>query len=70
MHIWHVVLYFLDGKASLWEGGHRVPAFVFWPGKVRPLRVSDEIVSSADIFPTFASLAGIPVPKDRIIDGT
>jgi len=51
-------------KAQLWEGGIRVPFFMAWPGRIEPGRVSDQIVSTLDLFPTFARLAGARTPDD------
>ena len=36
------------GKFTLWEGGIRVPAFVRWPGKIKPGTVSDQMVITMD----------------------
>lgn len=56
-------------KFDTYEGGQRVPA-VFWaPNKIKQGVVSDEIVSSLDIFPTIAKYAGISMPKGRVFDG-
>jgi len=57
------------GKGSCYEGGHRVPCIVRWPGKVPAGRVSDAIFSTLDFMPTFANLTGFEVPDDRTIDG-
>jgi arylsulfatase len=51
------------------EGSIRTPMMVRWPGRVPENRVSNEIVSISDIFPTLASIAGGEVPDDREIDG-
>lgn len=58
-------------KGSTWEGGVRVPGIVRWPGRVPAGRTSDAIVSTLDVLPTFAALAGVEdaVPTDRVIDG-
>lgn len=56
-------------KASTWEGGVRVPAIVWGPGLIKGGRVSAEIVSTLDVLPTFASLAGTAVKTYRRIDG-
>lgn len=45
-------------KASLFEGGHRVPAVIRYPGKIAPGGVSDATVMSMDFLPTFVDLAG------------
>ncbi|MDC0262332.1 sulfatase [Planctomycetaceae bacterium] len=51
------------------EGGMRVPCIVRWPGKIAPGTVSDELCSTIDMLPTFATLADADFPEDRIIDG-
>lgn len=55
-------------KRSAYEGGMRVPGIVWGPGLVPGGRVSDGIVSSTDLFATFAYLAGVRVPDDRVLD--
>ncbi|MBN2241075.1 MAG: sulfatase [Acidobacteria bacterium] len=57
-----------DGKGSTWEGGMREPAIFWWPGRVQP-RVVADLGSTMDIYTTVCSLAGAPVPDDRIVDG-
>ena len=44
------------GKRDLYEGGHRVPFIVRWPTRVKPGRMSSEIVSQTDLLATFADL--------------
>jgi len=57
------------GKVSTWEGGVRVPA-VFWaPGRIKAGSVCGRLASTLDVLPTFAALAGAEVPADRVIDG-
>jgi len=51
-------------KAQLWEGGIRVPFFIVWPGTIEPGRVSGEVVSTLDLFPTLAGLAGAQKPDN------
>jgi arylsulfatase A-like enzyme len=46
-----------------------VPFLARWPGRIEPGRVCDELVSSLDLYPTFARLAGTEVPLGREIDG-
>jgi arylsulfatase len=50
------------------EGSLRVPGMIKWPGKIAP-RVSNEMVSIHDFFPTLARVIGAPTPTDRPIDG-
>ncbi|MBL8799783.1 MAG: sulfatase [Planctomycetia bacterium] len=56
-------------KASLYEGGYRVPCLMRWPGKIPAKRVCDEIAATIDVLPTLAKLVGGAVPTDRPIDG-
>lgn len=56
------------GKGSVYEGGIRVPYVVRWKGHLQPARYG-EAVSSLDIFPTAAAVAGGQLPTDRHIDG-
>jgi arylsulfatase A len=58
-----------DGKGSTWEGGMRVPAIAWWPGKVRAGVVQREVATTMDLFVTFAKLGGGSAPTDRPIDG-
>lgn len=43
-------------KADIWEGGHRVPLIVTWPGKVQSSTISNEVVSLVDLFATTAEI--------------
>lgn len=56
-------------KGSSWEGGVRVPAVLWGPGRVPAGRESGAIVSTLDVMPTLAALAGAVSPQDRILDG-
>ncbi|EDQ92898.1 uncharacterized protein MONBRDRAFT_13963, partial [Monosiga brevicollis MX1] len=58
-----------DGKASMWEGGFKVPALAHWPGMIKGNQVSHELTSTADIYPTLMHFAGVPLPSDRVYDG-
>uniref|UniRef100_A0A8C3M063 Arylsulfatase G n=1 Tax=Chrysolophus pictus TaxID=9089 RepID=A0A8C3M063_CHRPC len=57
-------------KQTTWEGGHRVPALVYWPGHVPAERSSCAMLSTLDIFPTLVALAGATLPPNRRFDGT
>jgi arylsulfatase A len=45
-------------KRDLYEGGIRVPAIAWWPGKIKPGTDSDLTSAFWDVFPTFAELTG------------
>ncbi|MDP3072532.1 MAG: sulfatase-like hydrolase/transferase [Opitutaceae bacterium] len=51
-----------DLKFTLYEGGIRVPFIARWPGRITRGGVSDLVSDFADMFPTFAELAGAAVP--------
>ena len=57
------------GKYTTFEGGHRVPGIFHWPGTIPAEQVSDTTISSMDLFPLFAGVAGAALPTDRKIDG-
>jgi arylsulfatase A-like enzyme len=45
-------------KGTYFEGGIRVPFFVYWPGVIEPGQTTDEPVIGVDIYPTFVEIAG------------
>ena len=53
-------------KGSMLEGGALVPLIVNWPGTTPAGQVSRNLVDSTDFLPTFAELAGAPLPKNTI----
>ncbi|MBB3021526.1 arylsulfatase [Microvirga lupini] len=53
-------------KGTLREGGNRVPAMAWWPGKIKADTKNHEILGGLDLMATFASAAGTKLPeKDR-----
>lgn len=58
----------LGYKFGAWEGGHRVPFIVKWPGKITPATESDEVVCNVDFLATFASIIGAEVPTGEATD--
>ena len=55
-------------KRDLWEGGHRVPMVVRWPGRVPAGSVSDGLVSQVDLFATIAAAVGAEIPAGSAED--
>ena len=51
-------------KRDLWEGGHRVPFIVRFPGEVPPGTKSDELICQTDLMATIAAFTGIEMPED------
>ena len=56
-------------KASMLEGGSRVPFIASWPGVTPAGKVSKDIVSFADPHATFLELAGVKPPEGIKFDG-
>ena len=57
------------GKASIYEGGIRVPCIVVWPGITKPGSRSDEIIQASDFYTTLLNGLGIDLPKHHKLDG-
>jgi arylsulfatase A len=50
-------------KTDVWEGGHRVPFIVRWPGVVKPGGTCGQLVMQADIMATLAEIFGVAMPE-------
>lgn len=57
------------GKSTMWEGGLRVPFIAWWPGHVPAGKVTDEFLTSLELLPTLAAVAGATLPPDVKLDG-
>ena len=57
------------GKATMYEGGVRVPMVVCWPGKVDGSTRSDVLTNSCDFFPTMLEMLSIDTPDGQTLDG-
>lgn len=55
-------------KGTVYEGGHKVPAIAWWPGRIEAGSESGETMISIDVMPTLLSLAGAAAPE-RPMDG-
>ncbi len=55
-------------KADIWEGGHRVPFVVRWPGMIPPGRESAFLLSLTDIYATLCGFAHVGLPADAAED--
>jgi arylsulfatase A len=54
-----------DYKTSVYEGGHRVPFVVKWPGVVKAGSVCKQHVLQADTIATLAEILGFKLPENR-----
>ena len=49
-------------KSDSWEGGHRMPFVVRWPGRVKAGAVSGQTICFTDMLATFADIVGESLP--------
>jgi arylsulfatase A len=56
-------------KGTLWEGGHRVPAIAYWPGRIKAGTITNETAMGMDLFPTMAAVAGVETATLSRFDG-
>ncbi len=57
---------FRGTKGTVREGGNRVPAIAWWPGKIAADKKNHEILGGLDLMATFAAVAGVKLPvNDR-----
>jgi len=52
-------------KASIWEGGHRVPFIASWPEKIKAGIISNETISLTDMFASFAALTNTEITNSE-----
>jgi arylsulfatase A-like enzyme len=55
-------------KRDQWEGGHRVPFIVRWPGKIAAGSKSDQTVCLTDVMATCAAITGVALPDNAAQD--
>lgn len=56
-------------KADIWDGGHRVPFIVRWPGKVKPATMNFQLICHTDFMATCADLLNVQLPPNTSEDG-
>jgi arylsulfatase A-like enzyme len=59
---------FRGTKADIFDGGHRVPFLVRWPGRVQPGTTSDQLICLNDLFATCAEMLGQTLPDTAAED--
>jgi len=59
----------LGQKTDVWEGGHRVPFLVRWPGRMAAGSVRKELFEQVDLMATIANAAGVRLPPGASPDG-
>lgn len=58
----YVSAQYRGSKADLWEGGHRVPFMVRWPGQVKAGSTSDQLICLVDVFATVSDITAEKAP--------
>lgn len=56
-------------KATVWEGGIRVPCLMRWPAKLPKGKVTTQMAITMDLHATFAAAAGAKTPPEKSLDG-
>ena len=56
-------------KGGQYEGSHRVPLIIKWPGQIKSGSVSHEVVITPDYYPTCLEMAGLPLQPQQHLDG-
>ena len=57
------------GKATIYEGGSRVPCIVVWPGVVKSASQSNALITGTDLYPTLIQAGGGVRHSDQPMDG-
>ena len=69
-HGWHLGDHGSWTKHSNYEQSNTIPIIISAPGVTKPGSVTHQLTETVDIYPTLASLAGLPAPKtSQPIDG-
>jgi len=55
-------------KGSIYEGGHRVPFIVKWPGRIEANTVSDALFGQIDLYATLARILDSPLAEGEAPD--
>ncbi len=58
----------LGFKFGAWEGGHRIPFIVKWPGQTPKNSTSNQLISQVDLLATFAEIIGKPLNGNENFD--
>lgn len=58
----------MGAKGEIYEGGHRVPFMVRWPGKIKAGKKTDITICHTDILSTIAGILNIEIPEGPALD--
>jgi arylsulfatase len=60
---------FKSEKGTNWEGGHRVPLLVRWPGVFKPGTINNDLIAHNDWMPTLLAAAGVSDIREQLAKG-
>ncbi|MDF3128530.1 sulfatase-like hydrolase/transferase [Kiritimatiellaeota bacterium B1221] len=60
---------FQGAKHSNWEGGHRVPFLIRYPGVIPAGEIRNQTAATHDLLPTLLAFTNGDLPPDRVMDG-
>ena len=55
-------------KSDIWDGGHRMPFIIRWPGNIKPNSICDELICLTDIFKTCSDIIGGTLSDSNGVD--
>ncbi|MDV7139178.1 arylsulfatase [Maribacter sp. TH_r10] len=55
-------------KSDIWEGGHRIPFIVKWPGKIKPNTTNSQLICQTSLMATCAAITGVELDADDGVD--
>jgi arylsulfatase A-like enzyme len=55
-------------KGDIWDGGHREPLLIRWPGRIPAGSTTDALMGLVDLYATVTTAAGVPVPPGAAED--
>jgi len=64
----NIFYHFRGSKLSIYEGGHRLPLIVRWPGKTKPGSICNQTVTLNDFMASFAEMTNFKLPNDAAED--
>ena len=55
-------------KSDIWDGGHRIPFMVRWPGKIKPATTNSQTICLTDLMATCAEIVAQKLPDNAAED--
>ncbi len=59
---------FRGSKSDIWEGGHRIPFMVRWPGKIEANSTNDRLICQTSLMATGAEITGMDLSENTGVD--